>query len=273
MYGRAEPAFRGAMSLDQPKAFVKHQTVTRDAFLGGRLTVSQPARGFRAGLDSVLLGAAVAEGRKSLLDLGCGVGTAALVALAHNTGLKATMAEQNAEMVTLAEANLAENGLVARAHVVAADVVGPAAERRAAGILDNGYDSVIANPPFFADGGGTLAGDAGRAGARHMDATALDLWVKTAAGAAAGGGEVIFVYPAASLSPLLAGFAGRFGAITVLPLTPRPGEAATRVLVRGIKGSRAPLTLLASRALHEAEGRAFRPEFDAIFRGTARLVW
>ncbi len=35
----------------------------------------------------------------------------------------------------------------------------------------------------------------------------------------------------------------------------------------------APLTLLASRALHEAETRAFRPEFDAIFRGTARLVW
>ena len=65
LYGRAKPAFRGAMSLDQPKAFVKHQTVTRDAFLGGRLTLSQPSHGFRAGLDSVLLGAAVAEGRKT----------------------------------------------------------------------------------------------------------------------------------------------------------------------------------------------------------------
>lgn len=261
------------MSLDQPKAFVKHQTVTRDAFLGGRLTVSQPLQGFRAGLDSVLLGAAVGGGRKCLLDLGCGVGTAALVALVHAATLTATMAEQNAEMAGLAEANLVANGLAGRAQVITADVASAGVARRAAGILDNSFDCVIANPPFFADGGGTPAADAGRAGARHMDAAALDLWIKTAAGAASAGGEVIFVYPAPSLAPLLAGFVKRFGAVTVLPLTPREGEAASRVLVRGIKGSRAPLTLLASRALHEAEGRAFRPEFDAIFRGTARLVW
>jgi tRNA1(Val) A37 N6-methylase TrmN6 len=259
------------MSLDQPKAFVKHQSVTRDAFLGGRLTLSQPARGFRAGLDSVLLGAAVAEGRKTLLDLGSGVGTAALVALVHNPGLRATLAEQNADMVALAEINAVDNGLADRAQVVAADVIGPAADRRAAGIAENGYDAVIANPPFFADG--TLAADAGRAGARHMDAAALDLWIKAAAGAAAAGGEVIFIYPAASLAPLLAGFTQRFGAVTVLPLIPRRDEPVSRVLVRGIKGSRAPLTLLASRALHELEERAFAPEFEAIFRGTARLVW
>ena len=54
------------MSLDQPAALVKHQTVTRDAFLGGRLTVSQPRHGFRAGLDSVLLGAAVVAGAQWL---------------------------------------------------------------------------------------------------------------------------------------------------------------------------------------------------------------
>ena len=261
------------MSLDQPKAFVKHQTVTRDAFLGGRLTLSQPSHGFRAGLDSVLLGAAVAEGRNTLLDMGCGVGTAGFVALAHNATLTALMAEQNPEMLALAAGNAADNGLADRARIVAADVIGRGSERRAAGLVDNGFDSVIANPPFFAEGGGTLANDPGRAGARHMDATALDLWIKTAAGAAAAGGEVIFVYPARSLSPLLAGFTRRFGAIAVLPLMPRPGEAASRILVRGIKGSRAPLTLLASRALHEAEGRGFSPQFDAIFRGEARLVW
>lgn len=261
------------MSLDQPKAFVKHQTVTRDAFLGGRLTLSQPSHGFRAGLDSVLLGAAVAEGRKTLLDMGCGVGTAGFVALAHNGALTALLAEQNPEIAALAAANAWDNGLADRVRIIVADIAARGVERRAAGLADNTFDSVIANPPYFSEGDGTLANDAGRAGARHMDAAALDLWVKTAAGVAAAGGEIIFVYPAASLSPLLAGFTQRFGAITVLPLTPRPGEPASRVLVRGIKGSRAPLTLLASRALHGPEERAFAPEFDAIFRGTARLVW
>lgn len=261
------------MSLDQPHSFVKHQSVTRDAFLGGRLTLSQPSHGFRAGLDSVLLGAAVADRSKSLLDLGCGVGTAAFVAMTHNGGLSATLADQNAEMIALAEANASTNGLAPRARIVLADVAGKGAERQAAGLAENAFDSVIANPPFFADGAGTLPADTGRAGSRHMDAATLDLWIKTAAGAAAAGGEVIFIYPAQSLAPLLGGFEQRFGAVTVLPLSPRPGEPASRVLLRGIKGSRAPLTLLASRPLHEAQGRAFRHDFDAIFRGQARLVW
>jgi len=261
------------MSLDQPTAFVKHQTVTRDAFLGGSLTVSQPRHGFRAGLDSVLLGAATDAGRKTLLDLGCGVGTAALVALSHQRSLTAVLADQNTEMLALAQTNIAENAMVERANTLAVDVSAKGAVRLAAGLADNAFATVIANPPFFADGAGTLAGDAGRAGARHMGAEALDLWVKTAAGCAAGGGEIIFIYPAESLTPLLNAFDRRFGALTVLPLTPRPGAAASRVLVRGIKGSRAPLTLLASRALHDDSGRGFQPAFDAIFRGTARLDW
>ena len=259
------------MSLDQPPAFVKHQSVTRDAFLGGRLTVSQPRNGFRAGLDSVLLGAAVSAGRQTLLDLGCGVGTAGLVALCHNPHLRATLVDQNAEMLALAAANLADNGLSDRGHILTVDVTAKGSLRHAAGLGDNGHDAVIANPPFFSDG--TLADDAGRAGSRHMVAAALDLWIKTAAGCAAPGGEVIFVYPATSLSPLLAGFEQRFGALTILPLSPRPGAAASRVLIRGIKGSRAPLVLLANRALHGEGGRDFAPEFDAIFRGSARLDW
>lgn len=261
------------MSLDQPHSFVKHQTVTRDAFLGGRLTLSQPGQGFRAGLDSVLLGAAVAAGSRSLLDMGCGVGTAAFVAMIHGEALSATLVDSNAEMLALARANAASNNLADRARIIAVDVTARGADRRAAGLADNAFDSVIANPPFFADGAGTLSADSGRAAARHMDAATLDLWIKAAAGAARADGEVIFIYPAPSLSPLLAGFTQRFGAVTVLPLMPRPDEPAGRVLVRGIKGSRAPLTLRPGRALHGAEGREFSPQFEAIFRGLGRLVW
>jgi len=263
----------GAMSLDQPSDFVKHQSVTHDAFLGGRLIVSQPERGFRAGLDSVLLGAAVGEGAGSVLDLGCGVGTAALVAMAHDPGLKATLCDKHAGFLSLAKDNVARNGFDARATILEVDVIARGSERRAAGLAENAFETVIANPPFFDEAAGTLAPESGRASARHMDAATLDLWVKTAATHAAAGGETIFVYPVESLSPLLASFSQRFGGLTVLPLSPRSDAVVTRVLVRGIKGSRAPLRMLASRALHVAEGRDFAPDFDAIFRGQARLDW
>lgn len=261
------------MSLDQPSQFVKPETLTHDAFLGGRLTVTQPRQGFRAGLDSVLLGAAVSAQTTELLDLGCGVGTAAMVALVHNPKARALLLDHDVATVTLANANLGTNGQAGRATATVLDVVAKGQLRAAAGLRENAYNSVIANPPFFTEGAGTLAGDAARASARHMDAAQLDLWVKTAATSAAAGGEVVFIYPAASLAPLLAAFIQRFGAITILPLSPRPGQPVSRVLIRGIKGSRAPLTMLASRALHEEEGRAFQPEFDAIFQGTARLGW
>ena len=260
------------MSLDHASKFVKQQTLTRDAFLGGRLIVSQPGNGFRAGLDSVLLGAAVNPGSRSLLDLGAGAGTAALVAMAHNPGLSATLVEADPEMAALAAHNLSANGFAEWGRVLILDVTAPGKVRAEAGLPADHYQSVIANPPFFDPGRGTAPAEA-RAAARHMDATALDRWVKTAATHTAPDGEAIFVFPAQSIVELLTSLHARFGALTVLPLTPREAEPATRVLVRAIKGSRAPPTLLASRPLHAPEGRDFRPEFEAIFRGEARLDW
>ena len=81
------------MSLDHALSLVKHQSPRRDAFLDGRLSISQPEKGFRAGLDSVLLGAAVGADDGALLDLGAGAGVAALVALRHHDRLVATLVE------------------------------------------------------------------------------------------------------------------------------------------------------------------------------------
>lgn len=260
------------MSLDQPIDFVKHQSPTSDAFLGGRLTVSQPRTGFRAGLDSVLLGAAVPAGTRTVLDLGAGVGTAGLVALSLGHAQSVDFIERDPATAELARHNVASNGFSERGQVLTADLTLPA-ERRAAGLPDNHYDVVIANPPFFPAGQGTRAPDGARADARHMDADALALWVRCAAASARAGGLAIFIYPAEGLGALLAAFEGRFGGVVILPLVPRPETAATRVLIRGIKGSRGPLTLLASRALHGAEGNGFAPRFDAILRGDAALDW
>ncbi|HHY50592.1 MAG TPA: methyltransferase [Alphaproteobacteria bacterium] len=209
---------------------------------------------------------------RSLLDLGAGAGTAALVAMAHEPSLTATLVESDPEMAGLAALNLAENGFAGRGRVLTLDVAAPGRERVAAGLAADHFATVIANPPFFDPALGT-APAASRTGARHMAATELVRWVKAAAAHAAPGGEAIFIYPAAGLAGLLAAFAGRFGAITVLPLVPHAGEPASRILVRGSKGSRAPLRLLASRVLHRRGGGGFQPEFEAALRGHARLVW
>ena len=260
------------MSLAHDATIVKRTDVTHDAFLGGRLTIAQPAAGFRSGLDSVLLGAAVNPDAGRLLDLGAGAGTAALVALALAAGIVGTLVEADPAMAALARDNVVANGLAGRVEVLVLDVTAPGRARAAAGLPADAFDSVIANPPYFEGGRGTRASARGAA-ARHMEAGQLDLWVRAAASNVGPGGEAIFVHAAQALPALLQAFGQRFGAITVLPLVPRDGEPAHRVLVRGRKGSKAPLTLLASRTLHTPAGRQFRPEFEAIFRGGERLHW
>lgn len=259
------------MSLDHGAALVKRQTPIADAFLGGRLMVAQPKNGFRAGFDSVLLGAAVSARTATLLELGAGAGVPSLVALVHNPVLRATLIESDAGIVPLAVQNLSYNEFDDRARVVSADLTQPAS-RTGAGVASDAFTTVIANPPYF-DGAAGTSPSPERAGARHMPGELLDLWVRAAATHAAPAGEVIFIHLPQTLPALLASFSSRFGAITILPLSPRAGEAAIRVLVRGIKGSRAPLQLLATRVLHDDTGRSFSPAFESIFRGTAVLDW
>lgn len=261
------------MSLDHSAGFVKRQTTTQDMFLGGLLTIIQPKKGFRAGLDSILLGVSVAPQSQDLLELGAGVGTAAMTAMAHNKDLYALLAEIDPELAGLAQKNLHNNKYEDRSAAIALDITANGKSRLAAGLKSDYFSTIIANPPYFDAAEGTQAPNKSRATARHMHAEALDKWVRTAAACAISDGEVIFIYRAGGLPGLLEAFGNRFGAITILPIAPRAAQNATRILVRGIKGSRAPMVLKSPLILHGDQGRDFLPEVDAIFRGQARLHW
>jgi tRNA1(Val) A37 N6-methylase TrmN6 len=62
----------------------------------------------------------------------------------------------------------------------------------------------------------------------------------------------------------------RFGDIRIAPLFARDGMAASRIIVQGVKGSKAPLQLLPGLILH-GEGNQFTPEAEAILRDG--LAW
>lgn len=258
------------MSVNQPPGFVKRQAREADAFLGGKLSIHQPEKGFRAGLDSVLLGASVPGGTRQLLDLGAGAGVAALCALTHDSELSATLVENNPDMALLASENIAANSLSHRATILEIDATATGAERRALGLSTDRFDVVIANPPFFE--AGTPAPDPARAAARHTDGE-ISAWVRTAVSCAHGKGEIFFIHLAQMLPQLLAAFDARMGGICVLPIASRPGHPANRVLVRGRKGSRAPMRLLGPLIVHGETGNEFAEPVRTILRGNARLDW
>ena len=61
-----------------------------------------------------------------------------------------------------------------------------------------------------------------------------------------------------------------FGAMELLPLWPRGGIAAKRVLLRARKGARGPAKILPGLVLHEADGR-FTEAAEAILRDAAPI--
>ncbi len=80
----------------------------------------------------------------------------------------------------------------------------------------------------------------------------MPLWIDAATRRLRPGGWLTLIHEAARLPDLLAALDHRLGSLALLPLAPRAGRPATRVLLRARKGGRAPLPPAA--ALRPAHG-------------------
>ncbi|NDV98495.1 tRNA1(Val) (adenine(37)-N6)-methyltransferase [Salipiger sp. PrR002] len=221
------------------------EEVRRDAFLGGMAQIWQPKHGlgYRAGVDPVLLAAAVeAQPGQEVLELGCG-GAPALVCLgARVGGLSLAGAEIQPAYAALARRNIAENGL--NGEIYETDLAAPPAALKA-----RSFDHVLANPPYFEEGKRSAAPDAGRELAL-AGALPLADWVTLAARRLKPRGTATFVQRVERLPELLAALAANLGSVEVLPLAPREGRAPRLILARGRKGGRAAFRLCPSLVLH-----------------------
>ena len=246
---------------------------TQDAFLGGRLIVAQPAHAYRAGLDAVLLAAAarvVAGQRQTVLDAGAGVGVVGLCIAARVADAQVTLVEKQPELAALARHNVSRNRLDERVRVVEADICAAPGRQSAHGPAPDSFDHVLANPPYQEAGRGRAPPDPLKATANEMPEDGLEAWARYLARMAAPGGTVTLIHRADALARVLAVLDGRFGALEVLPVAPRAGEPAHRILVFGRKGSRAPLSLLPPLVLH-GDGNRFLPAIEAVLRDGAAL--
>lgn len=245
-----------------------------DAFLDGRFRAHQPRRGPRAGIDALFLAAAVpaAEGRaQAALEAGTGSGVAALALAARVGDVRVTGVEVQPDLCALARRNAALNGMEDRLGVVEADLTGPAKALRGAGLEPEGHDHVFANPPYLTSTGARPPADSASALAYAAGPEALERWARFLAAMAAPGGTATLIHRADALDALLAALKPRFGGLHVFPLFPREDAPAGRVLVQGIKGSRAPLVLARGLVLHDAAG-AYTRQAEAVLRGGEALA-
>jgi tRNA1(Val) A37 N6-methylase TrmN6 len=236
--------------------------MTEDRFLDGRVAVRQFAQGFRSGLDAVMLAAAVpAEGDDDVLELGSGAGVASLCLGARCTSARITGIDILAQLVDLANANARANRMESRVSFAAGDALAPPNELR------RDFDHVFVNPPFH-DQEGETSQNAERAVALG-DEGRLSEWLTSGLRRVRSQGTLSIVLRADRLGEALAHLPER--GIVLLPLWPRSGEPAKRVIVQVRKDSRAPLTFLPGLVLHEGDGR-YTAAADAVLRGGGSLA-
>jgi len=264
---------------EQPTGFgraARADQATEDRWLGGRLTLAQPRRGHRVGTDAALLVAAAGEAwRGRIVDVGAGVGAVGL-ALAKGSPLASVdLVEIDPELSELAEANAARNGLEARTRVLRLDALN-SRERRAAGLIEGSADCVVTNPPFFEPTAVRVSPDASKARAHVLPqaeaGAALAGWIQAALAMLAPGGRFVMIHRPEAVRAILEAIGGRLGALALLPVHPTEGASAHRLLVSGVKGSKAPLRFARGFVLHGADGR-LTPEADALHRGERLIDW
>jgi tRNA1(Val) A37 N6-methylase TrmN6 len=238
-----------------------------DRLFDGRLLLHQASQGHRIGTDAILLAAgAPALPRGLIVDVGAGAGAVGLALAQTNPRAEVVLLEKNLRAAGLARQNVTANGLEARVRVVEADLF-DAGARKTEGLAEVA-DLVVTNPPFLKISESRPSPDADRAMAHVLDEGGIEKWLRASLALLKPGGVFVAIHRADALDTLLAGLAGRIGGPEILPIFPKQGEKASRLILRGRKGAKTPLSLLPGLVLHEADGSFTSRAEDIHRRGT-----
>ncbi len=240
--------------------------MTEDSLLGGRVRLRQPAEGYRAAIDPVLLAAATpAAAGDVVADLGCGVASAGLCLLHRVPQANVVGLELQPLLGGLARDNARLNGMQDRLSIHIGDVLAPP-DFGAPG----SFDHVMMNPPYLDPGTGRLSQHEARRIATVEGEAGLPAWISCAFDLLRPRGSLTLIHRADRLAEILALFSDDWGGLAVLPLWPRRDQPAKRVIVQACKASGAPLRLLSGLVLHDHDG-TFSPAADAVLRAAQAL--
>jgi tRNA1(Val) A37 N6-methylase TrmN6 len=245
--------------------------MTEIPFLGGKLRLIQSETGHRAGTDAVLLAATVPDEFSGLVvDAGAASGAVGLAVAARVPTAKVRLVEIDTKEAELARLNCTANGFEERLEVIEGDLLASYQARTALHLTLSDADRVITNPPFLDEKRTRASPDRNRQRAHSMPEGGLERWIVACHAMLKSQGILTMIHRADHLSELLLAFEGRFGSLSILPIYPREGSNASRVLIEGIKDSRAPTLFMPGLVLHEADGR-FTARSDALHRGLLAL--
>lgn len=231
-----------------------------DLQLGG-LRILQKKRGFRYGMDSVLLADFARVGpEETFADFGAGTGILPLLILGRGKGKRCEAIECQADYAEMAARSVALNGLTDRVQVRCGDV------REAEALLGRcGVDAVVCNPPYGLPGRVLLNPSEEKKTARHLDEEGLLPWFRAAHRVLRGKGRLSLVFPAPRMLEVMDLLQeARLTPKRFRLVYPRADRPANLALIEAVKDARPMLHPEPPLIVYEADGR-MTPELRRIY--------
>tara|TARA_B100001989_G_scaffold92681_1_gene64533 strand:- start:3721 stop:4467 length:747 start_codon:yes stop_codon:yes gene_type:complete len=232
--------------------------------LDKKLALRQAPQGFRTSLDSIMLAASCpAKSGQSILDLGCGVGSAGLCVLWRVKDTTLTGIDIQGDHIEISKENAALNHMNDRTTFTQGDI---------RTLETTKADHIICNPPYQESGKHLQSPSSAKAtaiGHINEDITLQD-WITCAFNHIKGQGSLTLIHEAGRLDDILHALYSknggkRFGNIEIFPLWPKDSTPAKRAIIRAWKHKKSESIIHNGLILHNEDG-SYTREADNILR-------
>ena len=234
-----------------------------DNFLDGRLKIYQPKKGFRAGIDSVLLASSVQVDQNfNILDVGCGAGVISYCIAYRCEGLKITGLEKNKDYYNLAMKSKKINKIKSKINFINADFIN---------VKNNQYDVIVSNPPWFKEkttymSSNNLINDS------KVESLSVDTWINNVSKNLKNSGKYYTIFPYSRINELLKSLKKYFTNVNVYPISSFSNNPPDRAIVIAHNSTKALEFRESQKIVIHNDNNTFKESINSILREGSSLL-
>lgn len=224
-------------------------------FLKGRLKIFQPKRGFRFGIDSVLLANFITlKPGERIAELCAGTGVISFITLLRYPKAKIYLLEIEDLYLKALTFGIAKNSLEKEAFAIKGDALKPP-------FKPSLFDVIFSNPPYFKRESGRKSPSEIENLARREEKFNLKSFLRATSSLLKNGGRFYLIFTAFRFAELIYSLKEtKLEPKVIRHVHSYPGDEARLVLIKAIKGSREETRILPPLFIYQDRGKNYSEE-------------
>ena len=229
--------------------------VSIDSFIGGKIKIYQPVKGYRAGLDAVLLASTVKTFDKcKLLDVGSGTGVISFCIAYRSNNIFITGIEKNFTYYSLSLKSKKINNLKSIINFSNTDL---------AYVNNFQYDIVVSNPPWFLKGS-TYESDNNLLNDAKIESLDLNIWIQKIYENLNSKGSYYTIFPYNRVDKIVRLLEHYFTLVNIYPISSFLDSAPNKAIIYAKKTGKNKLCKVHNRIIIHKSDNSFKDNVNDV---------